>query len=273
MLQGNRVVLEERPLSGLGKLIQAMLKEARSRAGMPDGVVPSYIIIHFKRLTGATLDDPIGWGGRLLNEFDPPMPGGGRAYFKHYDDERNGSYGYFFFGCRAALLLSLSHKSCSVLTSLLQSGTLKPEGGGFTPEGFNTVLLRVSLWNADLDICESVDHIRESQQQIQKSAGNVVALANSSDRTTRGAIWLTYAIAVIGFTLSLLSFIVHSPFLAPGLVLIGLSCFGHARYAQVGDTRARAYGKGLFWFGLALIVAGVTASLVLQARGIKLPFG
>src|SRR5437868_5628766 len=124
----------------------------------------------------------------VLDTFDPLHLGEPRGYFRHYDTSTR-RRGYLVVGRCAALLADLSDESVTTLFPLLQGGAIASQGG-FTPEGLASVLTRVAQKDANQDVRESVDKLFD--------------LKKSTDAATNGQIWLAYAVALIGVTLSLI---------------------------------------------------------------------
>jgi hypothetical protein len=187
-----------------------------------------------------SMSDPRTDLRNLFDRFDTPHPGEPRGYFRHYDSVKK-RRGYLIVGRNATLLADLSDESLSSLLPLLQGSPLTSQGG-FTFEGFSAALTRVAQWDANQDIRESIDNLAE--------------IKKNSDASTYGQIWLSYALALIGITLSLIAFVLHPTYLAPGLIILALSGIMHARFAQKGTANWQLIGQIIFWLGVIVTVIG-----------------
>jgi hypothetical protein len=243
-----RISLHE--LSPLFAQMQSYACSHRDSAGRSVG----YLIFHIEEIGYAgenqkkhrrgrkdqPLSDPRVDLRAIFDAFDRLRPGEPRGYFRHYDAIKK-RRGYLIVGRNATLLADLSDERLTSLLPLLQGSALAIEGG-FTAEGLSTALTRVAQWDANQDIRESIDEIAEVKK--------------SSDVSTRGQVWLSYALALIGIALSLISFVAHPAYLAPGLVLLALSGIAHARFAQKGTSNWHLTGTVVFWLGIIVTMAG-----------------
>ncbi|GAC1347470.1 MAG: hypothetical protein NVSMB27_12940 [Ktedonobacteraceae bacterium] len=251
-IEDERVLLPEVALHDLSPILHQMLAFACSRSNRRIG----YLIIHINQLrksgnvrsdskeepsAGNGITEPLEVSLRtIFDSFDPLQYGVPRGYFEHYNTQIK-QRGYIIIGQHAALLADLPDTSFKIFANLLQSGALDSQGG-FTSEGLAAVLTRIVQWDSNEDLRESVDRLFD--------------LKVSTDAATHGQIWISYALALIGVVLALISTISYPAWLTPGLLLLGLSCLAHARYAQKGTSRWSVIGKVVFWVGVAAIVAG-----------------
>ncbi len=249
VVKNKQMLLPEVDLQQLTILLHQMLDEAYSHAEKTGKVEVGYLVIHVKEVRPPEVKSghPNAANHALrpefraiLDAFDPLYLREPRGYYRHYDAITK-QRGYLAVGRCAALLVNLSDESFSTLALLLQGGALAPHGG-FTSEGLSMVLTRIAQWDANQDVLESVAKLYD--------------LKKSTDAATHGQIWLSYALALLGVALSLIAFVPYPFWITPGLIILGLSCVAHARYAQKGNSHWRIGGKIIFWLGVIIVVSG-----------------
>lgn len=182
----------------------------------------------------------------IIDTLDPLSSETPRGYYYQYDEVQK-KKGYLAVGPHAAVCVGISDKNISVLSTLLQSGTLAPSGG-FTTEGFNNVIARITQWTLNQDIRESIDQIN--------------AFRASGDAATRGQIGLTYSIALIGITLSIISYIPNKLLLLPGMLLAGFAGISWASHAGTINHFWKNMGIILFIVSILLTVGAFLVSFL-----------
>jgi len=176
----------------------------------------------------------------VLDLFDATPIGAPRGYYDHYDS-RTRTTGYIAFGRSAAVLGGLSDMTFRTFVTLLQSGEMSPQGG-LTRATLTPTIAQMAQWNGTEDVREIRDQVSE--------------IKRGGDAATVGQIWISWALAVIGVALALISYVKPPIYLAPGLGLQAFSSFFFATFARTGHRKWLRVGMILFWVGVALMIVG-----------------
>ncbi len=175
-----------------------------------------------------------------LDMFDATPIGAPRGYYDHYDAQTRQT-GHIAFGRSAAVLGGLSDATLRTFITLLQSGEMAPTGG-LTRASLIPTIAQIAQWNGTEDVRE----IRDQVQEIKRGG----------DAATTGQIWISWALAVVGVALALISYLKEPLYLAPGLGLQAISSFFFATYARTGRRSILRVGEVIFWLGVILGIAG-----------------
>ncbi|MGH2505648.1 MAG: hypothetical protein ACRDID_24315 [Ktedonobacterales bacterium] len=185
-----------------------------------------------------------GYLRATLDLFDATPVGGSRGYYEQYDAPTRLT-GYIAFGRSASVLGGLSDATLRTFVTLLQSSDMSPQGG-LARASFAPTIARIAQWNGT----EDVRAIRDQVTEIKRGA----------DAAATGQIWISWALAVIGVALALISYVKPPLYLAPGLACQALSSFFFATYARTARRDVLRIGTTLFWVGIALGVVGIICS-------------
>ena len=151
------------------------------------------------------------------------------------------------------MLGGLTDATLRTFVTLLQSGEMAGEGG-LTRATLVPTIAQIAQWNGTEDVREIRDQVGE--------------LKRGGDAATTGQIWISWALAVVGVALALISYLKQPFYLAPGLAFQGVSSFFFATYARTTLRGWLRAGEIVFWLGVLVGIAGAIAG----ALNIPLPF-
>lgn len=175
-----------------------------------------------------------------LDLFDATPIGAPRGYYDHYDAHTRRT-GHIAFGRSASVLGGLSDATLRTFVTLLQSGEMAREGG-LTRASLAPTIAQIAQWNGTEDVREIRDQVSE--------------IKRGGDAATTGQIWISWALAVVGVALALISFLKQPLYLAPGLGLQAVSSFFFAAYTRTGRRSVLRVGMTIFGLGVVVGIAG-----------------
>ncbi len=163
--------------------------------------------------------------------------------FDHYD--RNARRrGWLTISPTWALFANVEEGQVRTLANLIQPRDCVSQQGGLASDRYEEVLVRIMLWNGTQDLFEAVNRIED--------------VAEGGTISTKGQLWLNFALASIGALLAFFSLANIGITLAwPLLLLVGASLL-HALYALKGN-------RFLYYVGILLFVTAIITSLIVFA--------
>ena len=186
----------------------------------------------------------------------PAQSSWGLNTFEHYDHAAH-QRGWLIISPMWALLAGVSENEARVLTSLLQPRESAQKQPGIASEHYAIVLERVAQWNSTQDMFEAVDRLAE--------------VAKSGTISTKGQLWVSYALAAIGVLLALTSIYNPGTLLIIPILLFVVSSFFHAIYAGAGKGWAQFIGR-LFFFVAFAVAFILFWSALTKLPGLLRPF-